>query len=368
MESYDYIIIGAGISGCSIAYELAKYKDNILIVDKLTNIAQGASGAAGAFLSPLLGKPNQFKDLVTQSLQYSTDFYLKNFPDFIEQCGTTRIPQNQEDKKKFQSYIPFMDFEYTKENDGYFFKIGSVVDSFGVCNAMIESSKKKVKTKFDFEISTLKYEDELWMLNDDISTTNIIFTTGSDIDLIDEFYLKMRAVWGMRIDISTTSSSLHNYHKACSISQSKQIDDTLNLVSIGATHHRNYEEILDIDANVQSLLQKANDIHLQRDVSVLKHYTGARACSVDYFPMVGSIINSKKTLDEFPYMINGTNVDAKRFTRYNNAYILTGVGGRGFVLAPYLAKQLVEHIVHKKDIEDIITVDRLFKREVKRIK
>ncbi|MGB5867233.1 MAG: FAD-dependent oxidoreductase [Arcobacteraceae bacterium] len=368
MTSYDYIIVGAGISGCCTAYEIAKYSDNILIADKLTNSALGASGAAGAFLSPLLGKPNQFKDLVTKSLIYSTNFYKQNFPDLINCCGTTRIPQDSDDEEKFQSYIPFMDFEYEKDNDGYFFKIGSVVDSFAMCQAMLDSCKKQVKTQFNFEITKLSYEDENWIVNDSIRAKNIIITTGSQIDLFDEFYLKMRAVWGMRIDISTSSSFEHNYHKACSVSISKKIDDKLNFVSVGATHHREESGVEDIQSNVDNLLTKANDIAKLEDVTVLNHYKGARACSVDYFPMVGEIIDSNKTLEEFPYMVNGTNVENSRFTRYNNAYMLTGVGGRGFVLAPYLAKQLVENIVNKQIIESSITVDRLFKREVKRIK
>ena len=54
---------------------------------------------------------------------------------------------------------------------------------------------------------------------------------------------------------------------------------------------------------------------------------------------------SKKTLEEFPYLVNGTHVETKRFTRFKNAYLLTGVGGRGFVLAPYLAKELVNYII-----------------------
>lgn len=368
MHNYDYVIVGAGISGCCTAFELSKYNENILLVDKLSNVAQGASGAAGAFLSPLLGKPNQFKDLVTKSLVYSTNFYTKNFPNFIDTCGTTRIPQNKDDKLKFQSYIPFMDFQYTKENEGYFFEIGSVIDSFAMCDAIIKSCVTQVKTQFNFEISTLIYNEGLWNINNQISTKNIILTTGNDLKLIDEFYLKMRAVWGMRIDISTSSLFKHNYHKACSISKSKPIHDTLNFVSIGATHHREEEGVNDIENNVHSLLEKANDISPLSNVSVLKHYKGARACSVDYFPMVGKIINSKQTLEKFPYMVNGTNVESHRFISYTNLYILTGVGGRGFVLAPYLAKQLVECIMNKKEIEPSITVDRLFTREVKRKK
>lgn len=366
MLNYDYVIIGAGISGCSVAYELAKYNDNILLIDKNIDVATGASGAAGAFLSPLLGKPNLFKDLVTKSLKYSTTFYQKNFPKYFNNCGTTRIPQNKDDEEKFQSYIPFMDFEYEKEDKGYYFKIGSVLDSFEICKEMILSCKDNVEEKFSYEVTKLKYKNDIWLLNDEIETKNIIFTSGSDVSLIDQFYLKIRSVWGQRIDITTSTTFPHNYHKACSISQSKFLNDDKYKVSIGATHHRDVDGITDIDANSLELLSKANNIKKLDDVNIVNHHIGARACSVDYFPIVGNIIDSKKTLEEFPYLVNGTNVKTKRFSRFKNAYILTGVGGRGFVLAPYLAKELVNNIINSEEIDNSIKIDRLFKREVKR--
>ena len=55
-KEYDYIIIGAGIAGCSTAHFLSKYSDSILLIDKNPEVGFGASGAAGAFLSPLTWK------------------------------------------------------------------------------------------------------------------------------------------------------------------------------------------------------------------------------------------------------------------------------------------------------------------------
>ena len=366
MLNYDYVIIGAGISGSCVAYELSKHNDNILVIDKNDEIAAGASGAAGAFLSPLLGKNNAFKDLVTKSLKYSTKFYKQNFPKYFNNCGTTRIPKNVEDQKKFEDYIPFMDFEFERDNDGYFFKIGSTIESSMTCRSMLNSSSNNIKMKFGYEVKSIEYIDEKWLLNSEIKAKNIIYTTGSDVSLLDQFYLKIRAVWGQRIDISTSSKVSHNYHKACSLSQSKPMNDTINLVSIGATHHRNVKKIENIEENSNELLIKANDIQQLDNIKILNSYSGARACSVDYFPIVGEIINSKKTLEEFPYLKNGTHVEPRRFKRFKNAYILTGVGGRGFVLAPYLAKVLVENILKDVPLDKSITIDRLFQREVKR--
>ena len=367
---YEHIVVGAGISGCSVASELSVHSSNLLLVDKGSGVASGASGAAGAFLSPLLGKPNEFKDLVTDSLKYSTTMYQKNFPFLSYNCGTTRVPKNDLDKEKFKEYIPFMDFPYTIDEDGYFFKIGTVVNSVGLCKAMTTSfnnKRKRIQTKFNFDVKDISYDGEHWILNDELKTKNLILTTGAKIDLLDEFYIKIRPVWGRRIDVSTTTNLEHNYHKACSVSKSFPIGDNKYRVSIGATHHRDMKDIENNQKDNDELLLKAKDIVDLKDVEIIKEYCGARACSVDYFPIVGEVINSKKTIEEFPYLKNGTNVQKERFTRYKNLYILNGVGGRGFVLAPYLAKQLVDKIIDNKPIDDNLTLDRLFIREVKRM-
>lgn len=370
-EVYEHIVVGAGISGCSVAYELSKYSDSVLLIDKLENVASGASGAAGAFLSPLLGKPNPFKDLITKSLNYSTRLYKKYFPNVISNCGTTRIPKNYTDREKFISYEPYMDFPYEVDGEGYYFQVGSVVNSFGVCKMMTSvdmfASKYKITTKFNYKVNKIERKDDLWLIDDKYKTKNLILTTGYDLDLLAESYIKIKPVWGQRIDIESSTKLDHNYHKACSVSKSFPIKDGNYKISIGATHHRNIEDAKDIEADNKTLLKRASEIVELKDIKITKQYFGARASSMDYFPVVGEIINSKKTLEEFPYMTNGTHVNSKRFTRYENLYMINGVGGRGFVLAPYLAKQLAEKIINNKDIDEEITSDRLFRRYVKRI-
>ena len=359
---YDNIIIGGGISGCSVAYELKKHSSSILLIDKREDVGSGASGAAGAFLSPLLGKPNGFKDLVTTSLKYATTFYNEITPEFIENCGTIRVPKNKEDRDKFESYIPFMEFEYEVKEDGYFFPIGSVVKSYNICKALTNDIEKLL----NYEVSSIKFEDDLWIIDKKIKAKNLILTTGASINLIGELYFNIRPVWGQRIVIQTSTCINQNYHKECSISKSIQKDENTFITSIGATHHRN---VLDkkIDNNdTEVLLKKANDIIDIQNVKVIQEIAGARASSVDYFPIVGELIDSKKTVEKFPYLKNGTHVNEDRFTRYKKLFLLNGIGGRGFVLAPYLAKNLVDLIVNKKDVDANIKTDRLFKRWVKK--
>ena len=386
MKEFDYLVIGAGIAGCSLVHFLKNYSTSILLIDKNEDVAFGASGAAGAFLSPLLGKPNKFKDLVTKSLNFSINYYKEFFSDELINCGTCRIPKNQEDEEKFQSYIPFMDFEYEKFEEGYFFPIGSVVKPYEVCKKL----SKDVDKLFNFNVTKIERIEDFWLINNEIKAKNLFLTTGANISLIDEEYFDIRAVWGQKIDILTSSKIDINYHKECSLSKSKKIDENRYLVSIGATHNRfnkdmrnssynlelaninkiehNEETKEIIEADIQKLLKKANDIKELKNIEVIDVKIGARASSVDYFPMVGKLVDSKKSIEKFPHIKNGTHIKNENLIMKDNLFVLNGVGGRGFVLSLYLANQLVENIFNNKKLDDEITNYRLFSRWAKKQK
>lgn len=382
---FDNVIIGAGIAGCSTAYFLSQHTNSLLLIDKNSDVAQGASGAAGAFLSPLLGKSNNFKDLITKSLNFSIDFY-KNFcAEDIINCGVCRIPKNQEDEEKFQSYIPTMDFEFKKFEDGYFFEIGSVVNPYKICKKLT----KNINIKFDYEVFNIKKDGENWLINDEIYAKNIILATGADISLIEEKYFDIRAVWGQKIDILSTTKVDINYHKECSLSISTKSGDK-NLISIGATHHRFTENIKDSSYNLKlkninkiehnsktqeiinqdnlNLLKLANGIKKLENVEIINAKIGARASSVDYFPMIGELVDSKNSIEKFPHIKNGSHIKDENLSMIENLYVINGVGGRGFVLSPYLAFELTQNIISKKELHKEITTHRLFKRWAKKLK
>jgi glycine/D-amino acid oxidase-like deaminating enzyme len=355
------------------------------LVDRNTGVGAGASGAAGAFLSPLLGKSNNFKTLVANALKYSVDFYKQNAKEFIINKGIIRLSKDKLDDDKFTSYIPFFDFEYEKKEGGYFFDIGSKVNSVKICEIL----SKDVEKKFNFEVDTIEFKDDTWILNDTLKTKNLILATGADISLIDEDYFKIRPVWGQRIDIQTSTKVYYNYHKVCSISSSQKLPNDKYLVTIGATHniyncdHKVCSYCLkipnisdksrftcnndSIQEDTKKLLILAKNILDLKDTKVLNTKIGARASSIDYLPIVGELIDSKKTLLEYPYIKKGSKVPYKDFVRYDNLYILNGVGGRGFVLSPFLAKQLVDTIILKKEVDQNITTNRLFQRWARRL-
>lgn len=383
MKKYDYIIVGTGVCGCSLAYFLKQKKLNILLIDKNSDVAFGASGAAGAFLSPLLGKDNSFKTLVNKALEFSTKIYKENFSNFYENSGTCRIPKDEEDEKKFQSYIPYMDFPFFKYEDGYYFDIGANLLPYEICKNLVAD----VEAIFNYEVTKISSLNSKWILNDELECEKLFLCTGADISLIKEEYFNIRAVWGQKIDILSSTKLDINYHKDCSLSKSKEHNGK-NLISIGATHNRFEEDMSDTSYNLKlkdinflqhnektlklmqedtkKLLSKAQDIKNLEDIEVIDLKIGARASSVDYFPMVGLLVDSKKSFEKYPHLKNGTHIKNNNLITYNNLYTLNGVGGRGFVLSLYLAHNLVEFIVNNKRLDDNITNFRLFKRWARR--
>ncbi len=82
----------------------------------------------------------------------------------------------------------------------------------------------------------------------------------------------------------------------------------------------------------------ANEIQELKDVEVCDVKVGARASSMDYFPMVGQLVDSKKSINKFPHLKNGSFIKDEMLFSINNLFVLNGIGGRGYVLSPYLDK------------------------------
>lgn len=60
---WDVVVIGGGISGCSVARELSKYKLKILLVEKHSDVAHGASGANDGMVHAGIDLKHQCKKL-----------------------------------------------------------------------------------------------------------------------------------------------------------------------------------------------------------------------------------------------------------------------------------------------------------------
>jgi tRNA 5-methylaminomethyl-2-thiouridine biosynthesis bifunctional protein len=348
---YDVAVIGAGINGCAVSYHLSQSGKKVVLFDR-EGVAAGGSGAAGAFISPKFSKGGELKELMDKAYVYSLAFYNKRFSSYIINAPLLHICKYDDEAEKLIAFKQNSSFSIapppfnilqnltqdaqTKEN--VYLANSGVVDAQGVCKAMIEG--------IDFfctEIDSLIYKDGYYEFGD-IKAKEVVLADGAYKPLIEEPYINLRGIWGHRIDITTSTRTEVTMHHHVSIAK---CDD--GVMAIGATHDVHYhpqknQEPYDIDAGRAELLQKAGLTLELRDVKVLRDYTGLRCGSNDYLPLVGRVIQSSDG-EYYPHL-----------------YMINGVGGYGFVLAPYIAKLLAESIINGTQIDTVLDPKRFYRR------
>ncbi|MEA1920223.1 MAG: FAD-dependent oxidoreductase, partial [Campylobacterota bacterium] len=247
-----------------------------------------------------------------------------------------------------------------KDYEALYLKQSAVVNAKAMCEALIGENQF-----FHEEVTNLTCKGEYWEINNYKSST-VILATGAYEKLLDLPYIALRGVWGHRIDIETSTKIPCNIHQYVSISASKE-----GSTAIGATHNVHYhpqknEEAYDIEAGRAELLEKASQTIALEDVKIIKDYMGLRSGSNDYLPIIGPLVDVEETLKKLPNITQGEKYSRSDLCYYPNLTMINGTGGYGFVLAPYLASQLADHIVHTLSIDKRLEPARFFERWVKK--
>ncbi len=415
-KTYDTIVIGAGIAGSSIAYILAKRGQNVLLVDRSSVPASGGSGAAGAFVSPKIGKGGPLQQLTNEAFAYAQEFYVQNFPEHFEQSGVVRIPRDDVDAEKFPLYEPYNYPNYEiwdgaklathgimDKNGGFFFPEAGDCDAPAMCRAMA------AEVEFgQFDVGSLERVDGVWKIvsseqlavssvgwgvptptMDDKNSTrskstlkgvrptddkslrdksqitrpllahNVVLATGYQNDLVDMRYMGIKGLWGSRGDFMTDANLPVSLHKTLSVSSSRD-----GIVKIGATHNKASNPCMVCDGNpLAPLLEKASELVDTSDFRLKETFCGMRSGSRDYFPVVGQVVDVEYMLEHYPAVTRGAKPPLRHF---DNLFVLNGLGGRGFVFAPLMATWLADLIVEDTKIPLSVEPDRLFWKWVRK--
>jgi len=367
---YDTVIIGAGIAGATLAHILTKQNQKVLVLDK-NGIASGGSGAAGAFVSPKIGKGGPLQSLTNEAFAYAKDFYLSTCPQYFHQTGVIRIPKDTDDAKKFSEYEPFNENKYenyTKEQlhelgikvafESFFFPEAGDCDAKEVCNFLLKDVDVHICT-----IEQIAYQDGLWICiptqksgNEDTcayQAKNIVLATGYESNLADLRYMGIKGTWGTRGDFTSILNLKISMHQSMSVGGNRD-----GIIKLGATHEKevNVPKACE-DAQALSLQAKASSLIDISDLQLQEVFCGMRAGSKDYFPLVGKVIDVPYMLAHYPAITRG----AKPALQYrNNLFVCNGLGGRGFVFAPLMAEWLADLIVDNVAMDKRVEPGRLF--------
>ena len=341
--NYDFIIIGAGIAGCSIAHHLHVRGKKVLLVDEI-GIASHASKAAGAFLSPLQGKINSYNSLVNTSLLYSLKFYESIDANLIVKKGLLKVAKNEKEyqqlKESATHYLNINQLQNISTNfhniEGEYSENAAIVEPVKIAQAMT----KGIDTLFGISVKALTYSNDVYTI-DSHTSKHIILSTGAHKALIECPYIDIIPAHGVRIEATSSTPIPFNIHRKFSLSTQRHN----GTIAIGATNSKRLYKSDVEQADIESLLEEVKEYMKLEDLEIKEVYQGARATIKSYFPVIGPLINSKETLRAFPSIMKGTKIPEENLIYHPNITLFNAVGSRGFVFSPYLAKLLTEYLL-----------------------
>lgn len=362
MQQYDVIVIGAGIAGSSCAYFLKKRGLKVLVLDRAGVAKEGGSAAAGAFISPKIGKGLALQSLTNEAFDFAKSFYLEHFPKYFAQTGVIRIPKDEQDALAFGDYEQHNEAQYSWiEEDSllemgiknakrsFLFDDAGVCDAQGLCTALLKD--------IDFEqydVKTLQYDNGAWDIGV-YKAEQLILATGYEKRFFDMRYMGIKGTWGTRGDYASDLDLDVSMHKKISVSANVN-----GIIKIGATHEKEIKSCINCkEEPLQELLSVATEMVDTSDFKLKNIFCGMRAGSKDYFPLVGSVIDVQEMLSSNPKLLRGAKPH-DGLKHIDNLFVCNGLGGRGFVFAPMMAKMLTEHMLEGNEMDERVNPDRLF--------
>jgi glycine oxidase len=344
MKKQHILIIGGGLAGICLAIHCMDAGHSVTLIDKGTN---RSSVVAAGMINPLVFRRMTKSWRVDEFIPYSEAFYRAleqrtetSFfhPIVIRRC----IASDQEAdywKKRatdpsFRAYIQPFDEEDTKIlSEQRPFGSARVNHSAYVaaeqfmtaCKDLLKENSRYIDASFDFkqfEPTTCTYLGQAY--------DHAIFCEGSE---------SCKNPYFEKLPVEATKGEILTI-KAQSLPQNESLNRKCfclpiepNTFRVGATYVWHTDNVIPT-AEGKSLLLENLRFLTDENVEVIEHRAGVRPTTPDRRPIMGT------------------------HPSYPKVHIFNGLGAKGYMMAPLLAEELLEYIVHGKALDREVDLKR----------
>lgn len=348
-KKVDYLIVGQGLSGTFLAFQLMQKGKSVLVIDK--GLKYSSSKVAAGIINPIVLRRYTVTWRAKEFLAYNPAFYLK-LDTFLGKKYHFDIPLKKLISSKEE--IDFWDHRYEQDDVSYFihrklqeadpalqtpkkFKIGLVKQSSWLnISEMLPEFRSKLSAidslleeTFDFkQLSTNQYKD--------IEFGKIIFCEGAQGKHNPLFEgLPFSLNKGQLITIkNSTLPSDSILKKKVFILPSKP-----NIFRIGATYSWKWDTSSEetahkIEDDKTELLKGFLEEMTAAEYEITKIETGIRPSIKDRRPVIGQHSEKK------------------------DVYIFNGMGTRGCFMAPLLIEEFIDSLENGTEIDPEINITR----------
>lgn len=329
---YDYIIVGQGLSGSLLAYELLKRGKRICVIQK-DGIYKSSEVAPGMY-NPLVLKRYTLAwkapQLLSNLEQYYSDIEAFLNERFLQSMDLHRLFTDQREvnlwieKSDQLALEPFMNSNVFPQSNphivknfglGQVYKTGRVVlkQLISSLRTYLESTESLINEQIDYESLNVSSKEINYK---HITANHIIFAEGYQLKNNPWFkHLPLKGTKGELITIKAPDLKLDHPIKSSVLVMPLGND----LYRVGASFNWDDKDCIPTEEGRNWLISKLEQI-ISCNFEVVEHEAGIRPTVIDRRPLLGT------------------------HEEYNNVHVFNGMGTRGVMLAPTGVKMLINSI------------------------
>ena len=345
----DYIIVGCGLAGIAFAETCLQHNKSILVFE---NNSQTSSTIAAGLYNPVILKRftglenaqqqidllNVFYKSIEQKLKVKVDYKIPILRKFfsIEEQNNWFVASDKPDLTSFLS----LDLIKTKfKGIDSPFDFGEVLQTGFVDTATLLKTYRNYLIKNNsLIIDSFQYENLLINVDHikykEFKCNHIIFAEGFSIHFNPFFNnLPLDGTKGELFIIKTPNLNLDVIINTSFFIL--PLGD--NLYKVGATYNWHDKTNIPTHEGKLELIERIKEI-LNCDFEIIEHFAGVRPTVKDRKALIGT------------------------HHKFKNMHILNGLGTRGVMLAPTMAKNLFDFIELGKPLNQSINIERFYKK------
>jgi len=351
MKTIDYIVVGSGLAGISFCETLKQNQKSFVVIDN--DVAQTSSTVAGGLYNPLVLKRFTKVWKAQEQLDVALPMYAKlektlgitlNYKTPVYRLLASVEEQNNwfeaSDKPNLSQYLSSKLIKeihpYVKSDFGF----GKVLETGRIDTGLLIKNYRKhlnnteTLLKENFNYKKLQLESE-FVIYKNYKATHIVFAEGFGLKQNPFFnYLPLDGTKGELLTIHAPELKIDFVLKSSVF----LIPLGNDLYRLGATYNWKDKTTQITASGKEELLQKLKRF-LKCEFTIVNHFSGMRPTVNDRRPLIG------------------------QHPKHENIYILNGLGTRGVMIGPYVAKKLYDTIENCGNLDkeiDIRRYDKLF--------
>jgi len=347
MSQQKFLIIGSGIAGISLAYQLIKSNQKVTLVDSGVNFS---SKVAAGMINPIVFRRMTKSWRVDEFLPFAEEFYTtlekETKSSFFHPIKIRRIfssqqekgywldKQNKDDFKAYLNVVNESDLSFKPELCPL--GTGRVSGaSYVATEPFLESAKNWLREKADIHNEQVNYADidPVNLTYKDEQYNAVIFCEGASIHLNP---------WFSEIEIQPTKGETLTIHST-SMNENESLNRKCFLLPIGEHKFRvgatyvwdtNNSEITEEGA--EELKEKLSYITTD-PYTIIDQHAGVRPTTYDRRPIMG------------------------KHAEFSGLYLFNGLGTKGYMIAPLLAKEMVDFMLYGTPMDKEVSLTRFSK-------